>query len=51
MCHSEADEELWESDPHEYISQKFGIIYILNNLFYYLVNIFIITVSFYNRYF
>jgi len=32
MCHSEADEELWESDPHEYISQKFGTIYILNNL-------------------
>lgn len=25
MCHSEADQELWESDPHEYISQKFGI--------------------------
>lgn len=28
MCHSEADQELWESDPHEYISQKFGILYI-----------------------
>lgn len=26
MCHSEADQELWESDPHEYISQKFGIL-------------------------
>ncbi|XP_025407718.1 importin-7 isoform X2 [Sipha flava] len=25
MCHSEADQELWESDPHEYISQKFDI--------------------------
>lgn len=25
MCHSEADQELWETDPHEYISQKFGI--------------------------
>lgn len=24
MCHSEADQELWETDPHEYISQKFG---------------------------
>ncbi|XP_050524127.1 importin-7 [Daktulosphaira vitifoliae] len=25
MCHSDADQELWESDPHEYISQKFDI--------------------------
>lgn len=24
MCHSDADQELWETDPHEYISQKFG---------------------------
>lgn len=26
MCHSECDQELWESDPQEYISQKFGTI-------------------------
>ncbi|VVC45335.1 Armadillo-type fold,Armadillo-like helical,Importin-beta, N-terminal domain [Cinara cedri] len=25
MCHSDADQELWESDPHEYINQKFDI--------------------------
>ncbi|XP_015370689.1 PREDICTED: importin-7 isoform X2 [Diuraphis noxia] len=25
MCHSECDQELWESDPQEYISQKFDI--------------------------
>jgi len=24
MCHSDSDQELWESDPQEYISQKFG---------------------------
>ncbi|KAL5234872.1 hypothetical protein ACI65C_002282 [Semiaphis heraclei] len=25
MCHSECDQDLWESDPQEYISQKFDI--------------------------
>lgn len=24
MCHTESDQELWESDPPEYIAQKFG---------------------------
>lgn len=24
MCHTENDQELWESDPAEYIAQKFG---------------------------
>lgn len=29
MCHTEADQELWESEPAEYIAQKFGSINIL----------------------
>jgi len=33
MCHSECDQELWESDPQEYISQKFGTIEMFLNLF------------------
>jgi hypothetical protein len=24
MCHSDADEELWETDPQEYIRIKYG---------------------------
>ena len=24
MCHSDADEELWNSDPQEYIRIKYG---------------------------
>lgn len=36
MCHSEADQELWETDPHEYISQKFG-----KNRFFYIILLFI----------
>ncbi len=24
MCHSDEDEDLWNSDPHEYIRMKFG---------------------------
>ena len=24
MCHSDADQELWETDPYEYIRVKYG---------------------------
>ena len=24
MCHSKEDDELWDSDPYEYIRMKFG---------------------------
>lgn len=41
MCHSEADQELWESDPHEYISQKFGIFLVYSFiLFTFIMNYF-----------
>ena len=33
MSYSQADEELWQSDPREYIRVKFGIIYISVNAF------------------
>jgi hypothetical protein len=29
MCHNEEDEELWQSDPVEYIRLKYGTIFIL----------------------
>lgn len=35
MCHSECDQELWESDPQEYISQKFGTIIVFFMFIYY----------------
>ena len=25
MCHSEEDDELWNTDPHEYIRIKYGM--------------------------
>ena len=28
MCHSDADEELWSSDPQEYIRIKYGKLYV-----------------------
>ena len=33
MSYSEADEELWESDPIEYIRQKFGEYFFKNYYF------------------
>ena len=27
MCHSDEDEELWQSDPVEYIRSKYGKFY------------------------
>ena len=31
MCHSDADEELWNSDPQEYIRIKYGKNYVFIN--------------------
>lgn len=30
MCYTDEDEELWHSDPYEYIRMKFGV-FIQNN--------------------
>jgi len=29
MCHTDEDEELWESDPIEYIRVKYGLYFLL----------------------
>lgn len=38
MCHSECDQELWESDPQEYISQKFGTVIVFLKDVFILIN-------------
>ena len=31
MCHSDEDQDLWESDPVEYIRVKYGEEYLINS--------------------
>lgn len=38
MCCTEKDEELWNTDPHEYIRSKFGI-FLNIFLFFYIIRI------------
>lgn len=33
MCHSEDDEQLWQSDPVEFIRVKYGMVHNFNTAF------------------